>query len=203
MTENEIHQHYKDTFVPEVRNNLCTGVVSLLYPEAGQIVKDKINFEFKITNHGACTDPDFLAGFFTGDSLEVQLSTDPSFSNIALDVVAQTTLVNLEGLDLAKFSNFQGQIYWRARLKSNGQRALKKTVAMTPMLPGDWSLSRPMILDLSQSTGIGRSEKKIKSATSKKKHGLFRKGRGGSSSSMLVDLSGKKHSNSKTKVPKP
>jgi hypothetical protein len=75
----QIHERYQATFVPGKRDSLCWGVVVPIYPEAGQISDGRLHIETKVFNHGACTDPDFIARFLAGDSVAIEIAKNPDF----------------------------------------------------------------------------------------------------------------------------
>lgn len=182
LTPEEIHARYKDTFVPARRDSLCQGVVIPAYPEAGQVCQAGLRFEIKIANHGACTDPAFIAGLISGDSIEIELAKDPSFDTVA--VRARFTGLSFEPNTslLASLAGYQGPIYWRVRLiHSGGSNALAKSAATVP----EWSPSRPIVLDLSPSAMVSRRAPRLV----RSEPGLLLRGNG---EPALFNLSGKR-----------
>jgi hypothetical protein len=155
----EIHARYKETFMPADQSGLCTGIAIPKYPEAGQICKGGMQLEIKVQNHGACTDPAFVAGFLSGDSLEIEFSKDPSFAVIAARVKAATTSLRLEAKDLGELSGYAGAVYWRVRLlpRAASGGAPAKRAAADP----EWSPARPVVLDLSGTSVLGRAAPRL------------------------------------------
>ena len=188
LTAEEIHKRFQDTFLPEKRDSLCMGVVIPHYPEAGQVCKGKLKLEIKVFNHGACTDPKFIAGLLAGDSVEVEIAKDPSFQTVLVRMTASGTAFELSAADLASFAGYTGEIFWRVRLKARkaaaGALAKSSAIAETP-----WSPSRPMVLDMSGVT-IG-----LRPATAPRilraDAGVFLPGTSGSAPA-LFELSGRR-----------
>ena len=191
ISENEIHKRYKGSFVPEVRDSLCMGVVVPKYPEAGQLCKGKLDFEFKIINHGACTDPAFLAAFLAGDSVEVEISKDASFTDIILHAVVAGMSLHLDAANLPGLEGYQGALYWRVRLVHPKRGALAKSAANTP---GDWSLARPLIVDMSGTSAIRARDKSLKHVLIQAHEGLFVADNASASAPALFNLAGKRQS---------
>ena len=148
LTAEEIHKRFQDTFLPEKRDSLCMGVAIPHYPEAGQVCKGKLKLEIKVFNHGACTDPKFIAGLLAGDSVELEIAKDPSFQTVLVRMTASGTAFELSAADLAPLAGYTGEIFWRVRLKARkaaaGALAKSSAIAEQP-----WSPSRPMVLDMS------------------------------------------------------
>jgi hypothetical protein len=172
LTPAEIHARYKDTFVPERRDSLCMGVAVPDYPEAGRVCQGRIKMVIKIANHGACTDARFIAGFLSGDSVEIELSKNPSFDPI--EVRARFAMLSFElGADeLGSLATYNGPIYWRVRLvpavpkgtaaKLASAKTLlaKKAAADTGATAPEWSPSRPLILDMA-ATALSRPQPRL------------------------------------------
>jgi hypothetical protein len=145
LTAAEVHERYRATFVPEKRDSLCTGVIVPVYPEAGQICKGTLRFEVRVSSHGACTDPAFIAGILAGDSVEIELAKDPSFDTVAVRARFAVLAFELGTADLGALAGYGGPIYWRVRLLRAGARtALAKVSAGAEE---DWSLARPIVLE--------------------------------------------------------
>jgi hypothetical protein len=151
LSETEIHKRYQNTFDPRVRDSLCTGVIIPKYPEAGQVCKGKLDLEFKIINHGACTDTSFLPAVLAGDSVEVEIAKDPSFTDVVFHKVVTLAILQLAARDFAGLDGYQGVLYWRVRLAHRHSNALAKAAAADSE---DWSLSRPLVMDMSDATAI-------------------------------------------------
>lgn len=144
LTAAEVHERYRSTFVPEKRDSLCTGVIVPVYPAAGQICKGNPRFEVRVSSHGACTDPAFIAGILAGDSVEIELAKDPSFGAIAVRARFASLAFELAAADLGALAGYEGAIYWRVRLvRAGAHSALAKASASDA---GEWSLARPMVL---------------------------------------------------------
>jgi hypothetical protein len=147
LTAIEIHERYKQTFRPETRESLCLGVVIPHYPEAGAVCKGKLRLEIKVYNHGACTDPKFIAGLLAGDSVELEIAKDPSFKTVLVRAIVAGTAFELEAKDLAPLAGYTGEIFWRVRLKPKTPALAKSAAAPVP--EPAWSPSRPLGVDLS------------------------------------------------------
>lgn len=180
-TAEEVRAKYKDTFVPGTRDSLCHGVAVPSFPEAGRVCLGKIKFKIEIANHGACTDPRFLAGFLAGDSIEIELSKEPSFDPIAFR--ARFAMLSFElGIDeLGSLAGYTGPIYWRVRLIPAVTRtALAKSAAAAP---AEWSPARPIVVDMASATGLRRAVPRLVRA----EKGLVLRG---ASEPALYDLAG-------------
>lgn len=185
LTAGEIHARYKETFIPARRDSLCAGVVIPAYPEAGRVCKGALRFEIKVLSHGACTDPHFIAGLLSGDSVEIEIAKDAAFD----PVVARARFAGLYfepgPADLAALAGYQGPLYWRVRLIPAGAgNALAKTAAGADAGP-EWSPSRPMVLDLSGTTALARPAPRLVRA----EKGLVVNG---TAEPALFDLAGKR-----------
>jgi Concanavalin A-like lectin/glucanases superfamily len=152
----EIHKRYQATFVPGKRDSLCWGVLVPVYPEAGQVCKGRLRIETKVFNHGACTDPDFLAGFLAGDSVAIEIAKNPDFDPVAAVARFASLSFDLDLGDFPSLAGYQGSVYWRVRLiHPGGTPALAKrsAVAAAPASADapapEWSLSRPIVLEAS------------------------------------------------------
>lgn len=199
LDEKEIRDRYRDTFVPEIRDSLCRGVIMPVHPAAGQICKGKAQFEIKVTNHGACADPAFIAGFLAGDSLEVQIAKDPGFTDGVFRVVVGATFFNLTAADLAPLGSYSSGIYWRARLLPRGAAALAKISAASTE---EWGASRPMILDMTGAAAAIRTHAiRPKSALIRAEAGLFVAGDASGAAPVLMDLAGKRQPAQFRRVP--
>ena len=144
LTGAEVQERYRSTFVPEKRDSLCSGVIIPSYPEAGQIFKGKLRFEVRVVSHGACTDPAFIAGILSGDSVEIELAKDPSFDTVAVRARFSSLSLELDTGDFGTLAGYTGPIYWRVRLvPAKAKTILAKSAAVSG---GDWSLARPLVL---------------------------------------------------------
>lgn len=140
----EVNERYRSTFVPVKRDSLCYGVIVPIYPEAGQICKGRLRFEVRVASHGGCTDPGFIAGILSGDSVEIELGKDPSFDTVAVRARFASLTFELDTGDLGELAGYAGPIYWRVRLIPKAAKlALGKSAAVPDR---DWSLARPMVL---------------------------------------------------------
>jgi hypothetical protein len=204
LSDAEIHKRYKETFKPEVHDSLCLGVIIPHYPVAGQVCDGKVDFEIKVINHGACTDPAFLASFLAGDSVEVEFAKNSSFTDVVLRVVVSTTAFRLQPSDLAKIGTYKGQIFWRVRLvRSKAVALAKSSVAPTASLAetGEWSPSRPMILDLTAPTSLAGRASGSRPILVQSGSGLFVADDGSGSRPFLYDLAGHRQSARFERVP--
>lgn len=188
LTAAEIRKRYQDTFIPEKRDSLCMGVVIPHYPEAGAACKGKLKLEIKVFNHGACTDPAFIAGLLSGDSVQLEIAKDPSFKIVLVRMTASGTAFELGELDLAPLAGYTGEIFWRVRLKPRvaSPGALAKSAAAEAT---GWSPSRPLIVDMtSVSTGLrgGVAPRLLRAAD-----GMFLSGASGAAPA-LYELSGRR-----------
>ncbi|MBW8889157.1 MAG: LamG domain-containing protein [Fibrobacteres bacterium] len=189
ISENEIHKRYKDSFVPEDRDSLCRGVVIPKYPEAGQLCEGKVDFEFKIINHGACTDTSFLASFLAGDSVEVEISKDAAFADVVLRTVVTVTSLHLDPDSIPALADYHGALYWRVRLIHAKPAALAKASASTP---DEWSLSRPLVLDM-PAVGLMRPRApSLRPVLFRSGSGFFVAGTASSAAPVLFNLAGKR-----------
>jgi hypothetical protein len=191
LSENEIRKRYNDNFVPQVRDSLCMGVIIPKYPEAGQLFKGKLDLDFKITNHGACTDPAFLAGLLAGDSVEIEIAKNASFTDLVFHAVVAFTTLHLEAKDLSGLAGYKGTLYWRVRLIHAKQAGLAKSAAA---IPNEWSLSRPLVLDMSDAGTIRINQPSLKPVLIQAQTGLFIAGNETSSPPVLFNLAGKRQS---------
>jgi len=181
LSAEEIHARYKETFVTGRRDSLCQGVVIPAYPEAGQVCQGSLRFEIKVANHGACTDPAFIAGLLSGDSVEIEVAKDPAFDSVAIRTRFAGLSFEPNPALLAPLAGYQGPLYWRVRLlPSGGGNALAKSAAAAP----EWSPSRPIVLDLSHATVLPRPAPRLVRA----QRGLILRG----GEPALFDLSGKR-----------
>lgn len=181
LSPEEIHARYKETFVSERRDSLCQGVVIPAYPEAGQVCQGSLRFEIKVAKHGACTDPAFIAGLLSGDSVEIEVAKDPSFDPVAIRTRFAGLSFEPNPALLAPLAGYEGPIYWRVRLiPSGGGNALAKSAATVP----EWSPSRPILLDFSHATIVSRPAPRLVRA----QRGIILEG----SEPALFDLSGKR-----------
>ena len=211
LSDAEIHKRYKETFKPEVRDSLCLGVIIPQFPVAGQVCDGKVDFEIKVINHGACTDPAFLASFLAGDSVEVEFAKNSSFTDVVLRVVVSTTAFRLEPEDLAKIGTYKGQIYWRVRLVHRKAAALAKSSAVATTasaattasvaVTGEWSPSRPMILNLSVPTSLADRSMRSRPVLLQGRSDLFVSDDGTGSRPYLFDLAGNRQSARFERVP--
>ncbi len=145
LTPAEVGERYRATVVPEKRDSLCSGAIIPVYPEAGQICKGKVRFEVKVTSRGGCADPGFIAGILAGDSVEIELSKDPSFETVAVRARFALLSFELGDSDLGSLAGYTGAIYWRVRLiPASAGHALAKSSVVSE---NGWSLARPMVLD--------------------------------------------------------
>ncbi len=188
LSDYEIHKRYQDNFVSQIRDSLCMGVVVPHYPEAGQLCKGKLDLEFKIIKHGACTDSTFKAAFHAGDSVEIEIAKNASFTDLVLRITAVTTL-HLEAKDLSGLAGYQGEIYWRVRLIPAKHGALAKSSAGVAT---EWSLSRPLVMDMSDVSAIRVIKTSLKPVLVQAHQGLFVPGSATSSEPILWSLSGKR-----------
>ncbi len=188
LSDYEIHKRYQNNFVTQVRDSLCIAIAIPHYPEAGQLCKGKLDLEFKVIMHGGCTDSTFKADLIAGDSVEIEIAKDPSFTDVVHRVSAVTTL-HLEANDLASLVGYQGEIYWRARLIHAKHGALAKSSAV---LASEWSLSRPLALDMSGVSGIRTMQQIRQSVLVQIQQGLFVAGSAASPEPVLLNLSGKR-----------
>lgn len=183
LTATEIHKRFQDTFIPEKRDSLCMGVVIPHYPEAGSICKGKLRLEIKVFNHGACTDPAFIAKLLAGDSVQLEIAKDPSFKNVLVRATVSGLAFELNEADLSPLAGYQGEIFWRVRLKPKAGALAKSSAAAEAA----WSPSRPMVVDLSGVTAglrAGKAPRLIRAEA-----GLFLAGASGAEPA-LYDLSG-------------
>jgi len=189
LPEIEIHKRYQDNFDPRVRDSLCTGVIIPKYPEAGQVCKGKLDLEFKLIDHGACTDSTFLPVVLAGDSVEVEISKDPSFADLVFHKVVSLAILHLEAGNFTGLDGYQGALYWRVRLIHGHSGALAKASATTT---DDWSLSRPLVMDMSGATAIRDRAPAQKPFHFQWRPGLFLIGGGDRSAPVVIDAAGKR-----------
>jgi hypothetical protein len=188
LTAEEIRGRYQDTFQPERRDSLCHGVAIPVFPEAGKACQGRIQMEVKIANHGACTDPHFLAGFLAGDRLEMELAKDPAFDSVAVRLTLAKLSFELGPDDLGALAGYTGSIYWRVRLIPAATQALaKRALAKESSAEArpEWSLARPLLLDLAAPSSSLRSQPRLVKAQA----GLILPGPG---EPALFDLSGRR-----------
>jgi hypothetical protein len=181
----QIHERYQATFVPGKRDSLCWGVVVPIYPEAGQISDGRLHIETKVFNHGACTDPDFIARFLAGDSVAIEIAKNPDFEPVAASARFASLSFDLDIGDFASLAGYQGPVYWRVRLiHPAAEHALAKAAATAAPAP-EWSLSRPIVLEPSATSVLpGRGPRLVRAQV-----GLLLEG---SAEPALYDLSGKR-----------
>lgn len=189
LTADEIRARYRETFVPEARDSLCTGVIIPRKPEAGQVCGKQTGFEIEVTSHGACSDTAFKAGFAAGDSIEVEFSKDPSFDPVALRLVAGARDFRLSGSDYDLLAQIKQEIYWRARLihPAIAQGLLKKSTVASAR--GAWSLPRPVLLNLAEANAVLPRPQRLRPVLVQPGAGLFVPG---DAQPFLFDLSGKR-----------
>lgn len=184
LTAAEIHKRFQGTFVPEKRDSLCMGVVIPHYPEAGAICKGKLRLEIKVYNHGACTDPAFIAKLVAGDSVQLEIAKDPSFQQVLIRATVSGLAFDLDTADLAPLAGYTGEVFWRVRIKAKAAALAKASAAEAVTA---WSPSRPMVVDLSGLTmrlHAGPAPRLVRADA-----GLFLAGPGGAEP-VLYDLSG-------------
>lgn len=174
LTPAQVRERYQSTFVPGKRDSLCWGVLLPIYPEAGQVCKGKLRIETKVFNHGACTDPGFIAAFLAGDSVAIEIAKYPDFDPIAAGARFASLSFDLDLGDFAALAGYQGPVYWRVRLIHPGpvhalaksaaaQSAAKTAMETSAEVASDWSPSRPVVLELSATTGLaGRAPRLVR-----------------------------------------
>jgi len=146
LTPQQVHERYRDTFVPQERDSLCKGIVIPEYPESGGACRGKLDLEFKIFSHGACTDTAFVAALLAGDSIEIEIAKSEDFTNGLIRVVVSSVNAQLVADKLADLAGYKGVIYWRGRILHAKVQAIAKVAASSEE---DWSLPRPLVVDMS------------------------------------------------------
>lgn len=195
LSDLEIRKRYRNSFEPQVRDSLCISVINPNYPEAGQLCKGKLDLDFKVTGHGACTDTSFTPKVATGDSAEVEISKDPSFTDLSFHKVTGVTTLHLETGDLPGLAGYKGALYWRVRLTHGNSGASPKTSAGGSIAnPNDWSLSRPLIMNSTETVAIRNQASSPSPFHFQWQRGLFMVGREAGSVPVLIDAAGKQQS---------
>ncbi|MEO7426103.1 MAG: LamG-like jellyroll fold domain-containing protein [Fibrobacteria bacterium] len=192
LSDFEIHKRYQNNFDPQVRDSLCITVIHPHYPEPGQPCKGRLDLEFKITKHGACTDTAYSPNVAAGDSAEIEISKDPSFTDLCFHKVAGVSTLHIEAGDLPDLAGYEGALYWRVRLTHGHSGASAKISAQgSEPIPGDWSLSRPLIMNMSETSAIGNHAFSLKPFHFQWQRGLFLLDREAGSAPVRIDPAGK------------
>jgi hypothetical protein len=165
--------------------DVALSPAQIIYPEAGQISDGRLHIETKVFNHGACTDPDFIARFLAGDSVAIEIAKNPDFEPVAASARFASLSFDLDIGDFASLAGYQGPVYWRVRLiHPAAEHALAKAAATAAPAP-EWSLSRPIVLEPSATSVLpGRGPRLVRAQV-----GLLLEG---SAEPALYDLSGKR-----------
>jgi hypothetical protein len=116
---------------PSTRNPACRG---------------KLDLEFKILGHGACTDTAFIAALLAGDSIEIEIAKNEDFTDGLIRVVVSSANAELAAEKLADLVGYKGVIFWLGRILHAKDMAMAKTTAASEE---EWSLSRPLVVDMS------------------------------------------------------
>jgi hypothetical protein len=186
LTPQQVHGRYRDTFLPQDRDSLCRGMVIPKYPESGGACKGKLVLEFKILGHGACTDTAFVAALLAGDSIEIEIAKNEDFTNGLIHVVVSSANAELAIEKLADLAGYKGVIFWRGRILHAKDMAMAKTTAVSKE---EWSLSRPLVVDMSGNPIAIRSS--MKAILIQGRSGTFIAASADSPEPSLYDLAGK------------
>ena len=196
LTPQQIHERYRDTFVPQDRDSLCRGTVIPKYPESGGACKGKLDLEFKILGHGACTDTAFVAALLAGDSIEIEIAKNQDFTDGLIRVVVSSANAELAAAKLSGLAGYKGVIYWRGRILHAKAKAMAKTAAASVE---EWSPSRPLVVDMSGNSAAVRPS--LKAILTPGRAGTFIAASADSPEPSLYDFAGKRQRARFRKVP--
>lgn len=158
----EIRSRYRQTLSQE-SDTLCHGSILPEYPYSGQAVTPETEFRFRIVVDGACTQPGFKPTLLPNDSIEVEIASDFEFVNVLVRMVVKDQVFKIDPLKVLTFTDYTGAAYWRARVMHGA--AAKSLAKATAEPDADWSLARPLMLNLKKATVGLASRSRIKATS--------------------------------------
>jgi hypothetical protein len=107
--------------------------------------------------------------------------------------------LHLEADDLPDLAGYQGSLYWRVRLANEHSGAsakisAKSSTKASAQSVGDWSLSRPLVVDMSEPSAIRNRAASQKPFQFQWQSGLFSLSGENGSAPNLIDVTGKHRS---------